>query len=78
MASFTGVGGNAPPAPLYSVSKAGKLGLVQGLRESCRADGVRVGLINPFFTKTNLLPEGFEVDERIGESLAVSRFRQRR
>lgn len=68
MASFTGVGGNAPPAPLYSVSKAGKLGLVQGLRESCREDGVRVSLINPFFTKTKILPDGFEVDERIGES----------
>ncbi|KAL7409384.1 hypothetical protein BDY24DRAFT_403275 [Mrakia frigida] len=62
MASFFGAN---PTAVLYSVSKAGKLGLMNGLRERCNAEGVRLGLICPWFVKTPLVGD-LVVDEKIG------------
>lgn len=63
MASFFGAN---PTAVLYSVSKAGKLGLMNGLRNRCNEEGVRLGLVCPWFVKTPLVGEGFVVDEKIG------------
>jgi NAD(P)-dependent dehydrogenase (short-subunit alcohol dehydrogenase family) len=45
-----------PGGPMYSASKHGVLGFMRSLYHPCLEDGIRIGIIHPFFADTAIVP----------------------
>lgn len=52
--------GTWPESIEYSASKAGVLGILNGLRGRCKEDDIGLGMVAPYFVRTPLMPEVFE------------------
>ncbi|CDZ97376.1 Hydroxysteroid 17-beta dehydrogenase 11 [Phaffia rhodozyma] len=58
--SMASLFGTRPEAVQYSASKAGVLGLMNGMKERSETEKVRLGLICPYYVQTPLLPTDFK------------------